>query len=102
MILLCMVGAAMEDVAKQAGVAVGNKVASQVLKALPREDPDRHQQEGRFPTADQIRRAGPREPGQARAARRRRCRRHGRRHDLLRRRSSRREGLSTIVSGTLG
>lgn len=35
MILLCMVGAAMEDVAKHAGIAVGNKVAIQALKALP-------------------------------------------------------------------
>lgn len=35
MILLCMVGTAMEDVAKQAGIAVGNKVAIQALKALP-------------------------------------------------------------------
>lgn len=35
MILLCMVGAAIEDVAKQAGIAVGNKVAIQALKALP-------------------------------------------------------------------
>ena len=34
MILLCMVGTAMEEMVKQAGVAVGNKVAIQTLKTL--------------------------------------------------------------------
>ena len=35
MILLCMVGTAMEDVAKQTGIVVGKKVAIEALKALP-------------------------------------------------------------------
>ena len=35
MILLCMVGTAIEDVAKQTGIVVGKRVAIEALKALP-------------------------------------------------------------------